>query len=162
VRIGTRGLKRRTVHRARLSSEIQSDRRWQIKQKRSGRDGEANGAPQLFFEPELIGKDQRQTKSEKEDSMDFLNLIISLISGAVGGNIAGAALKDQSLGTVGNSIAGILVGGVGGMLLQALGASAGSGGIDPGSLIGSIASGGVGGSIVMVIVGLIKSATARA
>jgi len=94
--------------------------------------------------------------------MDFLNLIISLISGALGGNIAGAALKDQSLGTVGNSIAGILGGGVGGMLLQALGASAGSGGIDPGSLIGSIASGGVGGSIVMVIIGLIKSATARA
>ena len=89
--------------------------------------------------------------------MDFLNLIISLISGAVGGNIAGAALKDQSLGTVGNSIAGILGGGVGGMLLQALGASAGSGGIDPGSLIGSIASGGVGGSIVML-----SSASSRA
>jgi hypothetical protein len=27
--------------------------------------------------------------------MDFLNLIISLISGAVGGNIAGGVLKDQ-------------------------------------------------------------------
>jgi len=147
---------------ARLCSELQSDRRGQIKQKRSGRDGEANGVPQLFSERELIGKDQRQTKSEKEDSMDFLNLIISLISGAVGGNIAGAALKDQSLGTVGNSIAGILGGGVGGMLLQALGASVGGGGLDAGALIGSIASGGVGGGIVMVIVGLIKSAMARA
>jgi uncharacterized membrane protein YeaQ/YmgE (transglycosylase-associated protein family) len=147
---------------ARLCSELQSDRRGQIKQKRSGGAGEANGAPQLFFERELIGKDQRQTRSKKEDSIDFLNLIISLISGAVGGNIAGAALKDQSLGTVGNSIAGILGGGVGGMLLQALGASVGGGGLDAGALIGSIASGGVGGSIVMVIVGLIKSATARA
>jgi len=76
--------------------------------------------------------------------MDLLNLIISLISGAIGGNIAGAALKDQSLGTVGNSIAGILGGGVGGMLLQALGASVGGGGLDAGALIGSIASGGVG------------------
>ena len=94
--------------------------------------------------------------------MDFLNLIISLMSGAIGGNVAGAALKDQSLGTAGNSIAGILGGGVGGMLLQALGASVGGGGLDAGALIGSIASGGVGGSIVMVIVGLIKSATARA
>jgi uncharacterized membrane protein YeaQ/YmgE (transglycosylase-associated protein family) len=94
--------------------------------------------------------------------MDLLNLIISLISGAIGGNIAGAALKDQSLGTVGNSIAGILGGGVGGMLLQALGASVGGGGLDVGSLIGSIASGGVGGSIVMAIIGLIKSAMARA
>ena len=60
---------------------------------------------------------------------------------------------------MGNSIAGILGGGVGGMLLQALGASVGGGGLDAGALIGSIASGGVGGSIVMVIVGLIKSAT---
>ena len=94
--------------------------------------------------------------------MDLLNLIISLISGAIGGNIAGAALKDQSLGTVGNSIAGILGGGVGGMLLQALGASVGGGGLDAGALIGSIASGGVGGSIVMVIIGLIKGAMARA
>ncbi len=56
--------------------------------------------------------------------MELLNLINSLISGALGGNIAGAALKDQSLGTVGNSIAGILGGGVGGMLLQSLGESA--------------------------------------
>ena len=40
-------------------------------------------------------------------------LIIQLISGAVGGNVAGAAMKEKSLGTVGNSIAGI-VGGVGG------------------------------------------------
>jgi uncharacterized membrane protein YeaQ/YmgE (transglycosylase-associated protein family) len=40
--------------------------------------------------------------------MDMVGVIISLISGAAGGNIAGAALKDQSLGTVGNSIAGIL------------------------------------------------------
>ena len=30
--------------------------------------------------------------------MDIISLIINLISGAVGGNIAGALLKDQSLG----------------------------------------------------------------
>ena len=94
--------------------------------------------------------------------MELLNLINSLISGALGGNIAGAALKDQSLGTVGNSIAGILGGGVGGMLLQSLGESAGGGGLGLGPLIGSIASGGVGGGLVIVIIGLIKSAMARA
>jgi uncharacterized membrane protein YeaQ/YmgE (transglycosylase-associated protein family) len=93
--------------------------------------------------------------------MDFLNLIISLISGAIGGNVAGAALKDQSLGTAGNSIAGILGGGLGGMILQSLGA-AGGGGLDFGSLIASIASGGVGGGIVLVVIGLIKGAMARA
>lgn len=57
--------------------------------------------------------------------MDIITLIINLISGAVGGNIAGALLKDQSLGTLGNSIAGILGGGLGGVILQAMGASAG-------------------------------------
>ena len=50
----------------------------------------------------------------------LINLIIQLISGAVGGNVAGAALKDYSLGTLGNSIAGIVGGGVGGWILSAV------------------------------------------
>ena len=62
--------------------------------------------------------------------MDIITLNINLISGAVGGNIAGALLKDQSSGTLGNSIAGILGGGLGGVILQAMGASAGGGGLD--------------------------------
>jgi len=53
--------------------------------------------------------------------------IISLVSGAAGGNIAGALLKNFSLGTLGNSIAGI-----------------GGGG-------------GIGGAILLIIVGLIKN-----
>jgi len=40
--------------------------------------------------------------------MNILYLIISLVCGAVGGNIAGALMKDKSLGTLGNSLAGIL------------------------------------------------------
>ena len=39
--------------------------------------------------------------------MDIVSLIVQLISGAVGGNIAGAALKNASLGPVGNSILGV-------------------------------------------------------
>jgi len=35
-------------------------------------------------------------------------LIIQLISGAVGGNIAGAILKNFNLGPIGNSIAGLI------------------------------------------------------
>ena len=38
----------------------------------------------------------------------IIGLIINLISGAVGGNIAGGVLKEQSLGTVGNPIAGLV------------------------------------------------------
>jgi len=48
--------------------------------------------------------------------MDLVALLISVISGAVGGNIAGAAMQNKSLGTLGNSIAGVL-GGVGGAVL---------------------------------------------
>jgi uncharacterized membrane protein YeaQ/YmgE (transglycosylase-associated protein family) len=40
--------------------------------------------------------------------MDIVSLIISLVSGAVGGNAAGALMKDKSLGALGNSLAGIL------------------------------------------------------
>jgi len=52
--------------------------------------------------------------------MDITSLLIQLVSGAAGGNIAGAAMKKSSLGTVGNSIVGILGGGVGGAVLLAI------------------------------------------
>ena len=43
--------------------------------------------------------------------MEWANLIISLISGIVGGNIAGAALPaDKNLGGLGNTITGIFGG----------------------------------------------------
>ena len=75
----------------------------------------------------------------------LLPLIIQLASGAAGGNIAGSLMKNASLGTLGNSIAGILGGGIGGQLLGMLGVATGGGGLDLGSIIGSVASGGVGG-----------------
>ena len=93
----------------------------------------------------------------------IVGLIIQLISGAVGGNIAGAALKQYNLGTLGNSIAGVIGGGVGAQIIGALlgggtGAEAAAGSLDIGSIISQIVSGGVGGGILMVIVGLIKQA----
>ena len=96
----------------------------------------------------------------------IIGLIIQLVSGAVGGNIAGAAMKQYDLGTIGNSIAGLIGGGVGAQIIGALVGGgtgtgtdlAGAGGLDIGSIIGQIASGGVGGGILMVIVGLIKQA----
>ncbi|MDI9431187.1 MAG: GlsB/YeaQ/YmgE family stress response membrane protein [Sedimentisphaerales bacterium] len=89
---------------------------------------------------------------------NVLPLIIQLVSGAVGGNVAGGLMKQFSLGTLGNSIAGILGGGIGGQLLGLLGIATGSGGMDIGSIVGSIASGGVGGGVLMAIVGVIKNA----
>ena len=95
--------------------------------------------------------------------MNMVGLIIQLISGAAGGNIAGALLKNASLGPVGNSIVGILGGGIGGQLLGMLGVggAAAAGGLDIGSILSSIAGGGVGGGVLMVIVGLIRQAMSK-
>lgn len=80
-----------------------------------------------------------------------MELIISLLSGAVGGNIAGALLKKFSMGTLWNSVVGILGGGLGAQLLGMLN-------IDISGIIGNIVGSGVGGGVLMVIIGLIKSA----
>ncbi|MCP4229360.1 MAG: hypothetical protein GY771_04340 [bacterium] len=92
---------------------------------------------------------------------NLLPLIIQLVSGAVGGNVAGALMKKFSLGTLGNSLVGILGGGIGGQLLGMLGISTGAGGMDIGSIVGSIASGGVGGGVLMAIIGVIKNAMGK-
>ena len=94
----------------------------------------------------------------------IIGLVIQLIAGAAGGNIAGALLKQFDFGVVGNSIAGAIGGGIGAQVIGALfggGAGAGAaaaGGLDIGSIIGQIVAGGAGGGILMVIVGLVKQA----
>ena len=81
------------------------------------------------------------------------------IAGAVGGNAAGAASKDISLGTLGNTIAGAVGGVGGGQLLSALiPMMAGVGNnVDIGALASQAVGGGVAGAIVAAIVGLIKN-----
>jgi uncharacterized membrane protein YeaQ/YmgE (transglycosylase-associated protein family) len=79
----------------------------------------------------------------------IVELLISLASGAVGGNIAGALMKDKSLGTLWNSVVGILGGGLGGTALGMLG-------IDAAGIIGNIAASGVGGAILLFVVSLFK------
>ena len=91
--------------------------------------------------------------------MDIAGLLIQLVSGAAGGNLAGAALKKFSLGTVGNSLVGIVGGGLGGQILgmiNAGGEAAAGGGMDAGSIISNVAGGGVGGGVLMAIVGMIR------
>ncbi len=90
----------------------------------------------------------------------LISMIISLVSGAVGGNVAGGLMKNLSLGTVGNSILGILGGGLGGVVLTQLGlggvASAG-GGMDIGSILSTVAASGVGGGGLIAVVGAVKN-----
>jgi hypothetical protein len=95
----------------------------------------------------------------------LMNLVIQLVAGAVGGNAAGALLRQFNLGPLGNSVAGIIGGGLGGQFLNAAisasgpapGAVAG-GSLDVGALLTQIVGGGVGGGVLLVIVGLIRQA----
>lgn len=97
-----------------------------------------------------------------------LNLIVSLISGLVGGNAVGAAMsEDKNLGTIGNSIAGLVGGGLGGWILKALGLFAAatvttqgapaSSAFDLGTFIANVAGSGVGGAVLTALAGLIKN-----
>jgi uncharacterized membrane protein YeaQ/YmgE (transglycosylase-associated protein family) len=71
---------------------------------------------------------------------------LTLISGAVGGNIGGALIKDQNLGPVVNTILG-LIGGVGGsQLLGALG------GLQSLGQIGNIRASGVVGALLPIVI----------
>ncbi len=90
----------------------------------------------------------------------LIPLIINLLSGAAGGNVAGALMKKFSLGGLGNSIVGILGGGLGGQLLNMAGIGT-SGGMDAAGIISSIAGGGVGGGVLMAIIGVIKNAMSK-
>jgi hypothetical protein len=94
--------------------------------------------------------------------MDVASLLVQLVSGAVGGNAAGAAMKKLSLGTIGNSIVGILGGGLGGQILAALGMAGDAGGAtDAGGIVANIAGGGVGGAVLLAIIGAIKNAMGK-
>ena len=89
----------------------------------------------------------------------YLPLIIQLVSGAVGGNVAGKLLQNSSLGTLWNSVAGIVGGGLGGSLLGMIGLGGdGASGLDISGILSSVAGGGVGGGALLAIVGVIKKA----
>ena len=89
----------------------------------------------------------------------YLPLIINLLGGAVGGNVAGGILKNLSLGTLGNSIAGILGGGVASQVLPGLLGAAG--GMDLAGILTQIASGAGGGGVTMLVIGIIKNMLGR-
>lgn len=109
--------------------------------------------------------------------MDILNLIISLVSGAIGGNLGGAATGDKNLGTAANTIIGLLGGGVGDFILKSLGILASSAAthaattaatpatgqaeFDIGALLATIGVSGVSGGALTAILTLVKDAIAK-
>ena len=84
----------------------------------------------------------------------IIELLLGLVTGAAGGNLAGAVLKNFSLGTLWNSVVGIIGGGLGAQILAIFGLVSGGG--DIGSIVGAVASGGVGGGVLLTLVGVIR------
>jgi hypothetical protein len=100
--------------------------------------------------------------------MNIIALVINLVSGAIGGHLGGSLVgsinSKYNLGHVGNSIAGV----VGGGLIYAfviffpanLPATMGS--VNPTSIAYNVLGGGMCGIVTAVVVGLIKSKMAEA
>lgn len=91
--------------------------------------------------------------------MDIVGLVIGLAGGALGGNVAGGAMK-SSMGTMGRSVTGIL-GGTGlSLIAQQFGISLGDptagGSLDIMSIVSNVISGGLGGAALTAIIGMIK------
>jgi len=92
--------------------------------------------------------------------MNNLPLILQLLCGGVSANIAGARFHDFSLGSVANFLIGLVGGGCGGSILMnicAIGVEASETQI----FLTCVAGGAIGGVLMFVMAGLIKSAAHR-
>lgn len=99
------------------------------------------------------------------DKMDIVGLIVQLIAGAVGGNLAGKANAKFDMGGAGNSIVGAIGGVVLGQIVERLTggavtadqAAAATQGMDIAGIISSLVGGGAGGAVLSGIVGALKN-----
>ena len=95
----------------------------------------------------------------------YLPIIIGLLSGAAGGNVAGKVMK-SGMGTMGRSLTGIVGGaGLAGVMSMIGGGdvasvadaaqAATSSAMDPISIVKRVVGGGVGGGILTAILGMV-------
>jgi hypothetical protein len=89
----------------------------------------------------------------------LLPIVLSLVSGAIGGNLAGGLLNKLSLGIPGNSIAGMIGGVIGGNIGGQLLSTHGAGGFEV--MVGLLASAGISGGVLMVILGMTRKMLAK-
>lgn len=91
-------------------------------------------------------------------------ILINLVAGALGGNAIGKSSSTFDLGTLGNTIAGLVGGGVLGqvvtLLVPAVASAAATGNLSIGNIITQVIGGGAGGAILTAIVGAIKNRSA--
>ena len=96
--------------------------------------------------------------------MDPISLLMPFFSGAAGGNLIGGLLKNFNLGSLGNSLAGLVGGGLGSLVLgNMLGMPMPASGVDPDStaLLGQILGGGAGGGVMTIIVAMLQKMLGR-
>jgi uncharacterized membrane protein YeaQ/YmgE (transglycosylase-associated protein family) len=105
----------------------------------------------------------RTVSGAGEAAMQALNLIIQLASGATGGNVAGALAEKYGMGPLGNTLAGLVGGGIGGELIKAALSTTtqAAGGLDLGTLLGDLGAGSAGGACVTILTGLARVHFAR-
>ena len=97
--------------------------------------------------------------------MDIVGLIIQLIAGAVGGNVAGKASDKFNMGGAGNSIVGAIGGVVLGQVIERVTggavtadqAAAATQGLDIAGIVSSLIGGGAGGAVLSAIIGALKN-----
>ena len=98
----------------------------------------------------------------RETNME--QILINLVTGALGGLGAGKASPNFDLGTIGNIISGLVGGGVLGQVvtlaLPSVVAAAESGNVSVGGVISQLIAGGAGGAILTAIIGAIKNKAA--
>ena len=91
-------------------------------------------------------------------------ILINLITGALGGAAVGKSSPKFDLGTIGNIIAGLVGGGVLGqivtLLLPSVVAAVESGNLSIGGIISQVIAGGAGGALLTAIIGAIKNRAA--
>ena len=83
------------------------------------------------------------------------DLIIQLITGALGGNAVGALVKKLNMGVLLNTVMGLIGGAGGAELLAKLGVDLG------GAMANNTAGAAAGGGILMAVVALIKGALTK-
>lgn len=88
-------------------------------------------------------------------------ILINLVTGALGGLGAGKASPTFDLGTAGNVISGLVGGGVLGqlvtLLLPSVLAAAQSGNLSVSGVVSQAIAGGAGGAILTAVIGAIKN-----
>jgi hypothetical protein len=93
--------------------------------------------------------------------MDLLGLGIQFASGAVGGNLAGGLFQTLNRGVIGNSLSGLIGGGICCQLVNSgLGQAATAlavAGPDIGTIAAQAAGSGIGGVLMALLVGIVTA-----